>query len=402
MNPRRTLSVHRARLCAAALALLVLALTSGLSTNEARAQGTSVPTRSSAPRAGKPPVLAYYYIWFDARAWARAKKDYPLLGRYSSSDSNVMRQHIRWAKAAGVQGFIVSWRHTSALDPRLAELVRVAAEERFKLVVIYQGLDFQRERRSVETVRGDLEWFADHYSNNEVFRILRRPTLIMNGTESYGREDLKQVIAPVRDRLDVLATEKSVKGYQRIRDLVNGNAYYWSSVNPETYRGYDVRLSELGQEVHRDNGLWIAPAAPGFDSRLLGKPSVVGRRNGATLRRELTAAFNSEPDAVGLISWNEFSENTYVEPSTNYGTRALDVVSQMLGGKPTVVPSRVGPAPIDRILDDSAASGGDPSWGGLKAAGVFAALMLAVSAMLVRSHRRRRRDNGPRAGAVHS
>ena len=288
------------------------------------------------------------------------------------------------------------------LDPRLAELVRVAAQERFKLVVIYQGLDFQRERRSVETVRGDLEWFADHYSNNEVFHILRRPTLIMNGTESYGREDLEQVIAPVRDRLDVLATEKSVQGYQRIRDLVNGNAYYWSSVNPETYPGYDVRLSDLGQEVHRDNGLWIAPAAPGFDSRLLGKPSVVGRRNGATLRRELTAAFNSKPDAVGLISWNEFSENTYVEPSTNYGTRALDVVSQMLGGKPTVVPSRVGPAPIDRILDDPAASGGDPTWGGLKAAGVFAALMLAVSAMLVRSHRRRRNDDGPRAGAVHS
>ena len=215
MHPWRPwLSLHRARLFAAALALLVLAMTSGLSTHEAHAQGTSAPARSSASRAAKPPVLAYYYIWFDARAWARAKKDYPLLGRYGSSDASVMRQHIRWAKAAGVQGFIVSWRHTAALDPRLAELVRVAAEERFKLVVIYQGLDFLRERRSVETVRGDLKWFADRYSHNDVFHILRRPTLIMNGTESYGRNDLKQVIAPVHDRLDVLATEKSVEGYR--------------------------------------------------------------------------------------------------------------------------------------------------------------------------------------------
>jgi hypothetical protein len=56
------------------------------------------------------PLLAYYYIWFDPTSWNRAKTDYPLLGRYSSDDQEVMRQHIRWAKAAGVDGFVVSWK----------------------------------------------------------------------------------------------------------------------------------------------------------------------------------------------------------------------------------------------------------------------------------------------------
>src|SRR5262245_17421603 len=56
------------------------------------------------------PVLAYYYIWFDTKSWDRAKTDYPLLGRYSSDDADVMLQHITWAKSAGINGFIVSWK----------------------------------------------------------------------------------------------------------------------------------------------------------------------------------------------------------------------------------------------------------------------------------------------------
>src|SRR5512142_3077387 len=91
------------------------------------------------------PVLAYYYIWFDPQSWDRAKQDFPLLGRYSSDDANVMRQHIRWAKQAGIDGFIVSWKSTDKLNRRLDQLVKIADQEHFKLAIIYEGLDFQRD-----------------------------------------------------------------------------------------------------------------------------------------------------------------------------------------------------------------------------------------------------------------
>ena len=73
----------------------------------------------SAQAASDPtPVLAYYYIWFDATSWKRAKTDYPVLGRYSSDERRVMRQHVRWAKQSGIDGFIVSWKQHA--DPRPA------------------------------------------------------------------------------------------------------------------------------------------------------------------------------------------------------------------------------------------------------------------------------------------
>ena len=45
------------------------------------------------------------------------------------------------------------------------------------------------------------------------------------------------------------------------------------------------------------------------------------------LRAEWNAAISSRPAAVGVISWNEFSENTHVEPSKAYGNRYLDVLA---------------------------------------------------------------------------
>ena len=78
------------------------------------------------------PVLAYYYIWYNPESWNRAKIDYPLLGRYSSDDTRVLEQHVKWAQYAGIDGFIVSWKHTPALDARLRKLVAIADRLNFK------------------------------------------------------------------------------------------------------------------------------------------------------------------------------------------------------------------------------------------------------------------------------
>jgi hypothetical protein len=98
-------------------------------------------------------------------------------------------------------------------------------------------------------------------------------------------------------------------------------------VDPDRFPNYQEKLDEMGATVHQEGGLWIAPAAPGFDARLIEGTRVVERKDGETLRKQLGAAYASSPDAVGLISWNEFSENTHIEPSENHGMRALEVLA---------------------------------------------------------------------------
>ena len=275
------------------------------------------------------PVLAYYYIWFDANSWNRAKIDYPLLGRYSSDDANVMRQHIQWAKAAGINGFIVSWKSTEKLNRRLEQMIDLAEAEDFKLVIIYQGLDFERNPLPVERVATDLEYFVDHYANYAAFDLFEKPVVIWSGTWKFSHDQVASVTAGLQDYLLILASEKNTKGYERLADLVDGNAYYWSSVNPDTFPGYAEKMTAMGEAIHANAGLWIAPVAAAFDARLIGGTTVVERKDGQTLQKEMNTALQSSPDAIGLISWNEFSENSHIEPSENFGHRYLDVLANI-------------------------------------------------------------------------
>jgi len=274
------------------------------------------------------PMLAYYYIWFDPPSWDRAKTDYPLLGRYSSDDVNVVRQHIKWAKEAGIDGFIVSWKGTERLNRRLDQLVEIANDEQFKLAIIYEGLDFDRNPIPVEQVDSDLNYFVQNYVDNPAFDLFAEPMVIWSGTWKYSIDEIKSVTETKRDNLFVLASEKNVEGYQRLSKLVDGDAYYWSSVNPDSHSNYLDKLTAMGEAIHKNNGLWIAPAAPGFDARLVGGTSIAERKEGQTLKTELSTALQSLPDAIGLISWNEFSENSHIEPSQNFGNLYLQLLAE--------------------------------------------------------------------------
>ena len=304
---------------------------------------SSVRNESSGPGSNPIPVLAYYYIWFDTQSWDRAKTDYPLLGWYSSSNIDVMRQHVQWAKEAGITGFIVSWKSTEKLNERLGKLIQVANEENFKLTIIYQGLDFQREPLPIEQIDADLSYFIEHYSEDQAFYLYEKPLVIWSGTWRFSREEVESVVNGKREHILILASEKNVDGYTRLADLVDGDAYYWSSVNPDTFPGYPEKLRAMSEAIHANGGLWIAPVASGFDARLVGGTTVVDRKDGETMQIQYNAAMQSSPDAIGLISWNEFSENSHIEPSEKYGDRYLKVMAKIQNA----------PVPIVKNFDSS-------------------------------------------------
>ena len=363
--------VRRLVVSGAAVLAIVLALAPG----PAVASPATSPTPEPSNMQGvKPLVLAHYYIWFTPGSWNRAKQDIPLAGRYSSDDIDVMRTHVRQAQAAGIDGFIVSWKNTPDLDFRLANLVTVAAEQDFKLAITYQGLDFNRVPLPPARIATDLDFFADTYGNTPVFDIFGKPFVVLTGTSVMTKATVAKIAEPRRNRLFILASDKNIKSYERIADVVDGNLYYWSSVNPHNHSGYAEKLISFGNAVRAHGGIWVAPAAPGFDARLVGGTSSIDRMDGETLRAEWNAAVSSRPAAVGVISWNEFSENTHVEPSKAYGDRYLDVLGQLTG--PASSPSA--------SLDSSEPPGVGGPLRAILAIGAMTGLMVASLVALLR------------------
>jgi Glycosyl hydrolase family 99 len=312
------------RICLALLLALVPLVLLPLAPRSVSATPTAGRTSAAAV-----PLLAYYYIWYDTRSWDRAKDDYPELGRYSSDDPAVMARHVEMAKQAGIDGFIVSWKSTPTLNRRLEQLSGIATANGLKLALIYEGLDFHRNPLPVERVQRDLIEAADRYTSAAAFDIFDRPLVIWSGTWRFSAADIARVARPLRDRLLILGSERNPEGVRRLAGVVDGDAYYWSSGDPQRTPGYRQKLAAMGELVHDQGGIWIAPAAPGFDARKLGGSRVVERRDGATLLDSLNAAMTTAPDAIGLISWNEFSESSHVEPSQRYGRRYLDALTSL-------------------------------------------------------------------------
>ncbi len=169
--------------------------------------------------------------------------------------------HDRSAKAAGIYGFIVSWKDTEVLSRRLELLVEVAQEEGFKLAIIYQGLDVKREPIGSDRIATDLDQFRDRYVGEEVFDIFGPPLVIWSGTWEYSREQIAEVTGSRRDDLLILGSERNAGSYQHIADLVDGNAYYWSSVNPATY-----------PDIRKSCKRWARPFTPTMASGLRRRP----------------------------------------------------------------------------------------------------------------------------------
>lgn len=330
-----------------------------------------------------PPTWAYYYIWFQPSSWLRAKTDYPLLGRYSSDDPVAARRHIEMARRAGITGFLVSWKHTAHLSHRLEMVADIAVETDFELGIVYQGLDFHRNPLPADQIEEDLEDFAAKYHDHPAFDAFGKPVVVITGTEDYSVEDLELMTRNVRDRLHVLASAKSSEEYRRTASVMDGNAYYWSSGDPSSDY-YRERLEEMAAVVRADKGLWFAPATAGYDARQLGGHRVIGRQQGQTINAALEVARSTDPDAVAVISWNEFSENTHIEPSRQHGIRELKALATVLGGTAAL------PRELESVQTPREERTGLTGWGAL-----VVLLLLAALLNFYMAFRRPRAPTGP-------
>jgi hypothetical protein len=321
------------------------------------------------------PLLAYYSIGYEAGSWDQPGVDSPMLGRYSSDDAAIMREHIQLAQQVGINGFIVNWKNMPKLNRRLEQLLDIADGQGFKLAIAYQALDPQKKPLPAGEVAADLDYFQRNFTGHAALTLFDKPVIIWSGTWAYSPEDIASVTGTRRKQLLLLASARSVSEYQMLAPSVDGNAYYWPSANPAS-NSYAQSLRDMGATVHSHSGIWIAPAAPGYQPRPGGgKP--VDRADGATLRQELAAAVAATPDAVGLISWNLFQDSTQVEPGVNSGRRALDVLADVRNGAHVTV------------IDFDSSEPGDTAFrpGNLATLGGLAALFVASLGMIVMRNR---------------
>jgi hypothetical protein len=252
-------------------------------------------------------VFAYYYMWMQGSYWSTNKLDHPAQpfpGHYNSADPAVIKWQIEQAKAAGITGFIVSWKNNATYQQILPEVESAANQANFKLAMEYETLGASKQTLPVSEVSADFKYFVANYASNPAwYRVNGKPLTMIDDSNFYPTSQLAAITGPVRSSLAVLQDVSTASLYNKYAAYTDGDA---------------------------SHGIWIAPFAPGYNSTLIGGHVVVPRDNGATLRTEYAIAAASSPDILGLISWNEWTENTYVEPSVSYGFTDINVLSSLI------------------------------------------------------------------------
>ena len=96
------------------------------------------------------------------------------------------------------------------LNRRLEQLADLAEEENFKLTVIYQGLDFNRDPLPAERVASDLDEFIQRFAERPAFHLFAKPLVIWSGTWKYSTQEIAQVTESRRNQILLLASERNI------------------------------------------------------------------------------------------------------------------------------------------------------------------------------------------------
>jgi len=282
-------------------------------------------------------VLAFYYPWYGipggpSKRWVhwnpyspnRDATHKPLAGYYDSQDPATVRRHINEAKAAGINGFIVSWWGNGTFEDRsLQVILDVASQEDFLVTVYYE------DANSPTQIISDVNYIIARYGSNTSFLTVDGlPVIFFYGrvTEKFSLQSWKSVFAALdRQGRKIFAVADGLRS--ELLSIFQGIHTY----NPVSLPLEDVAVQyNAASLLARVQGsLFAATVVPGYDEGFRNASDlVVDRAGGETYRSFWDIARASKPQWVLVTSFNEWHEGSEIEPSVEFGTFYLTLTAE--------------------------------------------------------------------------
>lgn len=294
-------------------------------------------------------VLAFYYGWYGnpttSGRWSHWKDvdesaktiggvtHYPVLGPYDSHDPKVIRQQCRWAKEAGLTGFIASWWKQGDFHDQGLPLLLDAAEKNGLSVTVY----FEVAQTPDSAVQ-DLLYILGHYGKHPAWlKVDGKPVMFVYGraVNSIKLAGWRQVIADVNKQYPggaVFIGDQITQKAARVFDGIHtyNPTSHTAGKTPEQIRAWAHDTYPEWVKTAGQDRIACLTVIPGYDDSKLGRPDprpITERYNGETCKILFEEAVAANPDWILITSWNEWHEGSEIEPSVQYGNRALKVVT---------------------------------------------------------------------------
>src|SRR5262245_1804025 len=301
-------------------------------------------------------VGAHYFTWYregygnahwNDTATHGALSDSPSIGYYDSNDGDTVRHHLKLMEDAKLD-FVCFNLHVdeSGLDTfqlRGAVVMCKLAREtraglRFAVNLCLYTRDEQAIAGAFATVR------EEFLGGDDALKVNDRPVLFVFWTGKFDRDDR------IMRQLRALSEGTTSIALSSLGHDPKAEALTLSS----TFDGYGLfspltvgprgKLGTLWQAAYDAGGAMrghchVMTVSPGYDDTPLQDPArernqlrVVPRDEGATYRSMLDFALgqNVLPDIVLISTFNEFHENTHIEPTLRFGDVYLSMTARFV------------------------------------------------------------------------
>jgi uncharacterized protein YraI len=310
-------------------------------------------------------VWAYYFGWYTGDSWGDGRLiDHPA-NPYDSRDGNAVAGQIDQAKGAGIDAFIMSWygpKDNNLTNQVFGMLLDQAAGKGFHAAASLDLAD-PNYNSTPDEVMDSLRTIVNDKANHPGYlRFNGKPVIYFWNQSRYSAQDWRNIRNQVDPNHNTIWVAEGTR--TSLIPIFDGLYLFntaWAG-NPE------ATARQYAQNVKSAGGSFYSPTVlPGWDeSRIAGRgnpTSPKDRQGGKFLERSWKGAAASGADAILIVSWNEYLENSYIEPSQNFGTQSLDVLRPLIaawkGNAPPpaeAAPQANPPQPGDRVVTPSISS----------------------------------------------
>jgi hypothetical protein len=287
-------------------------------------------------------VLAHYYPWYTSETWRDPQLADRPLRLYSTDAQTDVNTQAAQARSAGIDVFSVSWQGLEAdngFNDRRMRIVLEAARVSGLRVCAYTET-YVANPGNDPAMPADpqtvFEWLADlvdRYGSHPAYlRVTDRPVIFIYRASLLTPSEWTELTARLRrtgrnpflvgDFVRSPLLEPFDGEYQYTNVFLTGAAL----ADVDGTESLRVRTYNLLRQGDRRR-LWVAPVTPGFDDRRLvdrQTPRMVDRSNGSIYDEQWRTAIDTGADWVIVTSWNEWWENTEIEPGERYGTTYME------------------------------------------------------------------------------
>ncbi|HXV99256.1 MAG TPA: hypothetical protein VEC93_12615, partial [Anaerolineae bacterium] len=227
---------------------------------------------SEASAQGGPPVLAFYYAWFDQNTWTSGQSADLPAEPYNSSDRAAIERHVAQAQSAGIDAFVQAWygpqEGGNQTETNFRTLLDVAGGKGFKAAVDLEVTSpFLGNVSAVTDALAKL--LTTHAQHPAYLRYQGKPVIFFWRQQQFSVEQWAAIRSQIDpDRNTYWIAEGTELAYQAIFDGHHLYSIAWAASPADQLAKWGNRVRAYAAE-NQVSRLWVATAMPGYDDTRL-------------------------------------------------------------------------------------------------------------------------------------